>query len=206
MHIYLDESGNTAPLSRSAATRYFVLVAIAVLDREKIEIAIQNLRQQIGFDKEFKAHKTPVKIQIELLKLARSSELSFDVMIVDKELLSPEWRKRRGLALFQAMAEELLSAVVQDLKDAILVIDEVDKRQTEALKRTLRARINPLRPDEENPRRIKKVRGHNSRRDNLLQLADVVAGSVFRARERGDHRCLAVIESSLRWHRFSGEK
>lgn len=206
MHVYLDESGNPASLSRPAATRYFALVAIIIPSREEVEHAIRGLRQELGFDKEFKSHKTPVNIQIRLLQIAKSFDLSFDVMVVDKASLSPEWQKRRGLDLFQAMAAELLAAVVHDLKNVTLVIDEVDKRQTEALKRALRARINPPRPSKDNPRRIKKVRGHNSRQDDLLQLADVVVGSVFRAKERGDQRCLEVIESRIRWHKFSGEK
>ncbi len=206
MHIYLDESGNSAPLSRPAATRHFALAAIGIPDREEVEVAIQALRQQIGFDKEFKSHKTPVGIRIRLLKVVKSFGLSLDVMVVDKESLCPDWKKRRGLDLFRAMAEELLAAVVRDLRNATLVIDEVDKRQTEALKRALRAKVNPPRPSKENPRRIKKVQGHNSRQDDLLQLADVVVGSVFRAKERGDHRCLEVIESRIRWHKFSGEK
>jgi len=206
MHIYLDESGNPAPLSRPAATRHFVLAAIVIPDRGEVERAIQVLRQQLGFDKEFKSHKTPVGTRIRLLKVAKSLGLSFDVMVVDKESLCPEWQKRRGLDLFQAMAEELLAAVVRDLKNATLVIDEVDKRQTETLKRAVRARVNPPRPSKENPKRIKKVQGHNSRQDDLLQLADVVVGSVFRAKERGDQRCFEVIESLIRWHKFSGEK
>jgi hypothetical protein len=164
------------------------------------------LRQQLGFDKEFKSHKTPVDIRNRLLKVAKSLGLSFDVMVVDKESLSPQWQERRGLDLFQAMAEELLAAVARDLRTAILVIDEVDRRQIEALKRAVRARVNPPQPSEENPRRIKKVRSPNSRQDNLLQLADVVAGSVFRAEERGDQRCFEVIESRIRWHKFSGGK
>jgi hypothetical protein len=206
MHIYLDESGNPAPLSRPAATQRFALVAIVIPDREKVEHAIRVLRQQLGFDKEFKSHRTPVDTQIRLLKVARLLGVYFDVMIVDKASLDPEWQKRRGLDLFQAMAEEMLAAVVHDLKNATLVIDEVDKQQTEVLKRALRAKINPPRPNKENPRRIKKVRGHNSRQDDLLQLADVVVGSVFRAKERGDQRCFEIIKSRIRWHKFSGEK
>ena len=127
-------------------------------------------------------------------------------MTVDKQSLRAEWQKQRGLDLFRAMAEELLTAVTHDLKNAILVIDEVDRRQTETLKRALRARVNPSRPSKENPKRIKGVRGHNSRQDDLLQLADVVVGSVFRAKEREDQRCFQVIESRIRWHKFSGEK
>jgi len=206
MHICLDESGNPAPFSRPAATRHFALVAIVIPDKEEGERAIQMLRKQLGFDREFKSHKTPIGIQIRLLEVAKSLGLSFDVMVVDKESLNPEWQKRRGLDLFQAMAEELLAAAVRDLRNATLVIDEVDKRQTEALKRALRAKVNPPRPSKENPRRIKKVRGHNSRQDDLLQLADVVVGSVFRVKERGDQRCFEMMESCIRWHKFSGEK
>ena len=104
MHIYLDESGNPAPLSRSSATRHFALAAIIIPGSGEVERAIGVLRQQLGFDKEFKSHKTPIDIRIRLLKVAKSLGLSFDVMAVDKESLSPQWQERRGLDLFQAMA------------------------------------------------------------------------------------------------------
>jgi hypothetical protein len=42
MHIYLDESGNPAPLSRPAATRYFALAAIVIPDREEVAHAISS--------------------------------------------------------------------------------------------------------------------------------------------------------------------
>ncbi len=145
VHICMDESGNPAPLSRPSATRHFVLAAIVIPDREEVERAIGVLRQQLGFDKEFKSHKTPVDIRIRLLKVAKSLRLSFEVMVVDKESLGAQWQERRGLDLFQAMAEELLAASC-DLRSATLVIDEVDRRQTEALKRAVRARVNPPQP------------------------------------------------------------
>ncbi len=206
MFIYLDESGNTAPLIRPSATRHFVLVALMVHDRDDVERAIQQLRHQLRFQKEFKSHKTPFNIRIALLKMAVSLGLSFDVIVVNKELLSVEWQRRRGLELYEAMTTELLAGVAASLKNATLIIDEVDWHQTALLRKRIRAAINPPRPSSENPKRIKKVSGHNSRQNDLLQLADVVVGSVFRARERHDIRCLKVIEPRIRWHKFSGEK
>lgn len=206
MHIYQDESGNAGSLSRPSATRHFALVALVIEDRDSVERAMRELRKELSFGYEFKSHKTPIDIRIALLKRAISLDLYFDVMVVDKEALTAGWQQRSGLDLYRAMSQQLLAVVVRDLKNAILVTDEVDRRQTEALRKAIRQKVNPSRSDRLRPRRIKKVSGHDSRRDDLLQLADVVVGSVFRARERGDRRSLDVIESRIRWHKFSGEK
>jgi hypothetical protein len=205
MHIYLDESGNTASLTRPSATRHFALVAIVVADRDSVEHAIRALRHQIRFQKEFKSHSTPLDFRIELLRSAVSMGLVLDVMVVDKESLTAEWQQRCGLELYKAIAGELLADVATSLVNSILVIDEVDRHQTAVLQEYVRAVVNPSQPTKDNPRRIKKIVGHNSRQDDLLQLADVVAGAVFRAEERGDSRCLDIIRCRVRWHKFSGE-
>jgi len=171
MHVYVDESGNTAPLGRPSATRHFALVALVIHDRERVERAIRQLRHQLHFEKEFKSHKTPIAFRIALLEVAVSLGLSFDVMVVDKELLSPEWQSRNGLALYEAVAKKLLTTVTRSFKKAILIIDQVDAHQTAVLKKGIRAAVNPSRPNKENPKRIKKVSGHNSRQSDLLQLA-----------------------------------
>ena len=182
------------------------MVALVIRDREKVRRAIQQLRRQHHFEKEFKSHKTPIGIRLALLKMAVSLGLSFDVMVVDKKQLSAEWQRRTGLELYTAVAGELLLGVAGSLKNTILIVDEIDRHQTTVLKKHVRTTVNPAHPSKENPMRIRKVSGHNSRQDDLLQLADVVVGSVFRARERHDFRCVAVTESRVQWHRFSGEK
>jgi len=64
------------------------MVALVIRDREKVRRAIQQLRRQYHFEKEFKSHKTPIGIRLALLKMAVSLGLSFDVMVVDKKQLS----------------------------------------------------------------------------------------------------------------------
>jgi Protein of unknown function (DUF3800) len=206
MHIYLDESGNPAPLVQPSATRHFVLVALVIPGREDLERAIQQLRRQLRFDKEFKSHATPHHLRVALLELALTNALYFDVMAVDKESLAEVWNRRGAMELYQAMAGELLLEVTQPLRNAILIVDEIDEYQTEALRKSVRSAISTLKSRQDVFRRVRRVSGHDSKRDDLLQLADVVAGSVFRACERGDARCLDVIRSRVQWHGFSGEK
>ncbi len=76
------------------------MVALVIRDREKVRRAIQQLRRQHHFEKEFKSHKTPIGIRLALLKMAVSLGLSFDVMVVDKKQLSAEWQRRTGLELY----------------------------------------------------------------------------------------------------------
>ncbi len=206
MHIYLDEAGNPAPLAHPSTTRHFLLVVAIVEDREPVGQAIRKLRDELGFYLELKSHKTPLDKRLALLKRARELELYFDVMVVDKQALVPRWRAQSGANLYLALIEELLLAVTQRLKNAILVVDEIDRRHTEAIRKRIRIGVNLSQLEGHRLRRIKRVVGHDSQRDDLIQLVDVVAGSVFRARERGDRRGLDAIEARIRWHRFSGEK
>jgi|GEM_PF-6108576 len=201
MHIYFDEAGNCAPFSQPSATQYFVLAALVVQNYEVVEQAIQQFRQRLSFNQEFKSHKTSLEIRLALLKMSLNLQISFNVMVVNKQSLSGEWQHQNSMTLYQAIASEFLIAVAKPLVGATLIIDEIDRHQTDILKKQVQLAVNS-----DKTRRIKKVRGHNSRRDNLLQLADVVVGSVFRAKERGDDRCLAVMASQVCWYHFSGEK
>jgi hypothetical protein len=198
MHVYLDESGNAAPLAQRSATWHFVLAVLAIGNREDVERAIQQLRHKLRFDKEFKLHRTPLELRIALLKMAVAQGLSFDVMVVDKNQLSDQWCKCNSLELYRAMAGELLAEVVESFRNVIVVVDKIDSYQTSVLRSSIRATINLGGLDQSSAKRIRKVSGHDSSRDDLLQLTDVVAGSVFRARERGDPRCLQVIAPRVR--------
>jgi hypothetical protein len=149
MYIYFDEAGNCAPFSQPSATQYFVLAALTIQNHEHAEQAMQQFRQQVSFYQEFKSHQTSLEIRLALLKMSLTLEISFNVMAVNKQSLDNNWQGQKSMVLYQAIASEFLIAVAKPLAGATLIIDEIDRYQTDVLKKRVQLAVNADKP---NPR------------------------------------------------------
>lgn len=202
MFVYLDESGDTGFKFNKGSSRYFVVTILLTPDPLPLNTAIDDLRSSLNFrpDHEFKFYNTRPVDRLAFLRVLNRHEVLFRALVVDKhELTRPHMRDRE--VFYNYLLKMLLKYDNQRIQDATLIIDQRDKgkksKQSLAtyLRRGLNNEINGYG-------KIKAIRYHESRRDNLIQAVDMVAGSIHTKCRDGNHQYCQIIRTKLDdiWH------
>ncbi|MDQ3512092.1 MAG: DUF3800 domain-containing protein [Chloroflexota bacterium] len=126
--------------------------------------------------------------------MLRRQSFSARVLVVDKRLITrPHMRKRD--TFYNFLVQMILRHDDGSIQDATLILDESvqDKRSKQALTTYLRRSLNST----SQPLKIRAVRYHDSRSDNIIQAADMVSGAVYAAYHRGNSRYLNQIHLKI---------
>lgn len=174
--VFIDDSGD--PGFKPASSSHFVMAAALFMDPEvafALSKCISEYRKSLGWrdDYEFKFAKIRKDIIIDLLKLTTSYDFQIYATYVNKSSFqhtSPIVDKEK---LYNWTIKELLSII--PLTDAKIEIDGRSSKQNMHHTATyLRREIN------NNKSKKLTIKFENSDNDNLIQLADVIAGSIHR--------------------------
>ncbi len=198
MFVYLDESGDTGFRFRQGSSTHFVIALVMIDDPIPIHEAIDQLRSDLGLskEKEFKFSQMRDHTKENFFRAVRPFPFQVRCLIVDKtRLTSPNLRDK--MTFYNFLVRMVLQNDFGTIRNATLVIDESvqDKKKQAHFASYLRAQLNPV--DQKQERRIKEVRFHKSHIDNLIQLADMVAGAVARAYISGDTSFLEMIQRRI---------
>jgi hypothetical protein len=207
MLAFVDESGDAGRKVGAGSSKYFVIAIVIFEDRDEADRCdrrIDALRNEIdlppGYEFHF-AHNSH-RVRKNFLGAVTPFRFVYHVFALNKD---PAVLTGRGFnypeSLYKYTAGVAFENASADLRDAIVVIDESgDRRFRDELSRYLSRRLK----DSDGHRRITRVKTQRSAGNNLLQLADYVAGISNRALigkrngERYRHTYLAQHEKSLR--------
>jgi len=198
MQIYLDESGDTGFKFHRGSSRYFVVALLMVDDPLPLHEAIRDLRARLTWPetREFKFVHTHPEARVTFFRAIRRYPFLIHALVVDKSRLhEPELRKKE--AFYGKLVTLALQESMDDIADALLIMDESFKGKGSKMNLTTHLRQTINVANNETPRTIKDVRYHQSHRDNLLQIIDMVAGAVARAYEGGDDQYLRLLRPRL---------
>lgn len=198
MFVYLDESGDTGFRFHQGSSTHFVIALVMIDDPIPIHEAIDRLRSDLGLpkEKEFKFSQMRDHTKENFFRAVRPFPFQVRCLVVDKtRLTSPNLRDK--MTFYNFLVKMVLQNDFGTIRNATLVIDESvqDKKKQAHFASYLRGQLNPV--DQKQERRIKEVRFHKSHTDNLIQLADMVAGSVARAYISGDTAFLEMIQRRI---------
>lgn len=196
MFVYLDEAGDTGFKFRQGSSRYFIITLLLVDDPIPIQAAIDDLRVQFGFAprNEFKFSHTRPNVRLAFLRMMRSQAILVRALIIDKPMIPqpPPWQ---GEAIYHYLVRLLLSNDDGAIQDAIVVLDESvkSKKSKQLLATYLRRTLNidPASP------KVRGIRYHDSRSDNLIQAADMVSGAIYAKYHRGDASFLNILRPKI---------
>jgi len=183
MLIFIDDSGDPGFKTAKGSTQFFVVVLIVFKDNlvaEETALEIKKLRRDLKWSEnhEFKFNKCEKRIRLHFLKTVASFDFEGYAIVIKKEEIYSRALREDEEKFYSFIVRNLLSRYEDVMfKDATVKIDGRSPRSFRMqLDTYLRKMLNsPGR------RRIKKIKHVNSERDNLIQLADMVAGSVHRA-------------------------
>ena len=190
-HGYLDESGDVAYTETAGSN---LIVAVVVVEhpeglRKAITKTRKSLRKGLRNIPELKAADSDPRLIRKLL--AHASGIGFEAVavILDKRKAErpedPEDLYRQACARVAKEAVERLGPLTQTL----------DRRYTKV---ALRKRLSQaIKAYAGGPGGIQEIHHRDSKQERLLQIADVVAWSLFQKHENGDETFWEIIQESV---------
>ncbi len=196
MLIFLDESGTTSFKFGAGASRYFVVIMVifdAPADAERVSAAVSALRQKLHLpsDYEFRfSTGSSERVKNEFLQMLLPYNFRYRAIVVDKRQFWQRHRQQAGERLFDYVVAQLLQSA-GGIQNATVFVDQIAvgefaRRFNVYVRQQLRA--SGAQP-------IRKFKHVDSRRNNLIQVADMVCGAVYRAYARGDDTYWRVIRA-----------
>lgn len=194
--VFIDDSGD--PGFRGATSPNFVMAAAVFVNKAmatKLNKAISDFRRSLGWQEgtEFKFRKTNKRIIKELLGLISGFDFDIYAVYVDKTSYKNMLSVIDQEKLYNWTIKELLKRI--PLNEAIVKIDgRSDRQNRRRVASYLRREVNV------GEKKIAKVGPENSVNDNLIQLADLIAGAINRSMllDKTDAKeYISIIESHI---------
>lgn len=180
---FLDESGDTGLKVASGSSRFFV-VALVVFDDDnealRCDRRIDLLRQEMRLAATYEFHfaRNPRRVRESFIQAVAPYDFSYQAIALDKLDGTTPRIPEATSNIYEHLVLQLFQKASPSLNNLTLV---VDKRGDKKLQRSLaHALRNSVRSESGEPL-VKKVKQQESHRNNLLQLADYVAGIEGRA-------------------------
>jgi len=182
MLIFIDDSGDAGFKLDKGSSRFFVISAVIFddnLEAEKTAVAIKQFRRDAGFSDrvEFKFNKSRRKIREGFLETVSVFNFRIRSLIIDKSLILSEELRNNRESFYSYAIKMLLKYSNATISEASIKIDGSGDR---IFRRTflsyLRKHLNT-----KEAKIIKKCKLVNSKNNVLIQLADMVAGSMRRS-------------------------
>ena len=199
--VFVDDSGD--PGFKGAASSHFVVACAIFMDdlvAEEVALTMRKYRRAIGWsdEREFKFAKMKKDYIKELLRRVSKFDFQISAVVVDKSKIEASSSKN----FYNRVIGELL--VRTPLKNASVRIDGHGgtnhiKVATAYFRKTANVK----------ERKIIDVRYVDSRENILIQLADLIAGSIFRSTQikKSDHAdYLKIIKRRIGViHKYEGQ-
>jgi hypothetical protein len=190
-----DEAGHTSFNFEKGATRYFVVAFISTGQPDELRQAVVRFREGHGLSQrhEFSFHEATGRgIREQFFSMLAEQPIGVWILVVDKQTLSSLSRGMSSTEFYSFFVSELIRAIPEDSKrNATLLLDEFGSagKTLAGLGRMMKARGVS--------KGFKKIVVRRSQTEDLIQVADMVAGATLRQFARNDDSYLQVIEEKV---------
>lgn len=191
-----DESGDVSFNSSKGASRYFVATVIATQFPDNLRALLEKLRRDSKLPEryEFGYHRlSSEQLRKRVFSTLASAEFEVWAILVDKVILSEAFKAMSGLDFYLYFVSELICQIPdQKRAGGTLILDEFgypDQTKDE-LRRIMKARnIN---------HKFSRISIRRSQSEPLIQIADLIAGAIWRRDTHNDNGAFDVIERKIR--------
>lgn len=185
MLVFIDESGDTGLKIGKGSSKYFVISLVLFEDNDeavscdqRIQLLKRELRLPESF--EFKFRRLRKDQRIKFFEAVLPYSFFYFGIVINKEKLYGEGFKVKE-SFYKYTCSLVFANAKPHLKDAVIVIDGTGSREFKRqLKTYLRKKIGTSI--------IKKVKLQSSEKNNLIQLADMIAGAIYRSLSEKEDR------------------
>ncbi|MDO4742380.1 MAG: DUF3800 domain-containing protein [Candidatus Saccharibacteria bacterium] len=179
--VFIDDSGDPG-FKEGASSSTFVLAAALFIDPEIatfVNKEISDYRQSLGWkdEHEFKFRKAPKKIKLRFLEIVNRYDFDIYAVYINKANYPNVFKFSDDEKLYNWTTKELLGII--PLKEARV---KTDGKYGKSYRRRVQAYIR----QELNTKDFKRIEDFDikdSNKDNLIQLADIIVGSIHRSFE-----------------------
>lgn len=188
MLVLIDESGDPGFKLVRGSSSHFVVAMVIFKDfaeAERASAAIAALRAKLQLKAEFKFSKSHDHVKDQFFNCVCGYRFSVRAIVVDKSVIYRDSLRERKDLFYNYFVQMLLRHDDGVLHDARVKIDgSGDRRFKDELNGYLRRQLAGGQ--------IKSIKFAESHRDNLIQLADMVAGAILRSYRQEQDRKRAV--------------
>lgn len=191
-----DESGDTSFNFAKGASRYFVVTVIATQSPDDLRKLLERLRRDSNLPEiyEFGYHKlSSEQLRKRVFSVLSSAPLEAWGILVDKTILPEAFKAMSGLDFYLYFVSELISQISDYKREGgTLILDEFgypDQTKDE-LKRIMKARNIS--------HGFKRISVRRSKSESLIQIADLIAGAVWRRDTHNDSGAYEIVEQKIR--------
>lgn len=181
--LWIDESGDGGFKFEKGSSGFLVLAAVYVRDGgiETIEKSLMDVRNGLNYsqDHEFKFSRCKNDVKEKLLRTLIGLSIQYKAIVVDKQGMAASVFRTRPHQLYAESIKRLLYDNDPPLKNAAMIIDE-------ATAKVHQKEFNHILKQHLSKNMVQKIRQTRSQSDSMIQIADLIAGSIYRRFEKGD--------------------
>ena len=190
MLIFIDDSGDPGFKLNKGSTSHFIIAMVIFndeLEAEKTAVAIKELKRKIGFREqtEFRFFKTRRDFRIKFLKTINKFDFRIRCLVVDKSIIYSNELKKDKNSFYAYFIKEVLKNNNNSILNAKIRMDGSGNRVfRKNFFAYLRRELN-----NKNKKIMRNCKMVDSKSNVLVQLADMIAGSINRAqnKKKKDH-------------------
>ncbi len=180
---------------RKGATQYFVIAIIATGQPEQLRQQLLEIRSEANLSDTFEFSYHSLSSRLRERAFVSLSKGCFDAwgIVIDKAILPDAFRVMQPLEFYLFFVSELIRSIPLEMrKGSTLIMDEFSAatRLPVELRRIMRARRVPFL--------FKRVIAKRSKSEPLIQIADLIAGSIYRCWAKNENTSYDMISSKLK--------
>ncbi len=200
MLVFIDDSGDPGFKLDRGSTSHFIIAMVCFddeLEAEKTAIAIKELKRELGFSEqmEFRFFKSSKNVRVKFLEAIKKFKFRIRCLIVDKSIIHSDELKSNKNSFYAYFIKEILKCSNNSILNAKVRMDgSGDRIFRRNFFTYLRRELNT---DEK--KIMHNCRMMNSKSNVLVQMADMIAGSINRA-ENKDKKDYQVYKKIIQNH------
>ncbi len=191
-----DESGDVSLNFVKGASQYFVVTMISTKSPDDLRKTLEKLRIDSGLSEryEFGYHKlSSAQLRKRVFSTLASADFDIWAILVDKTSLSEAFKAMSGLDFYLFFVSELIRQIPDQKREGgTLILDEFgypDQTRDE-LRRIMKARNIQ--------HRFRRISIRRSQSEPLIQIADLIAGAIWRRDTHNDTGAYEMIEHKIK--------